>query len=1048
MSQLRRWGSAEKRLSFISVLLFSLIFAQPAQSADGVMDLSVFNKNDPTVKMTINPACVSFSNIETRSTNSFLYKAISSVGDFIYEFDTILTSADTFAGELPVWGVTNSPALTYNNWTDGFVMSWYKSGTTVNLKLQKLNLLSSVISPNLNLNQRYYLRVKRVGTTLSAEIYSNAARSVRVATLTRTGVSAGSFNYQYALSTENGTTANRKATGDACNFKLTAPAADTQAPTAPGAVNFSNAAETSLKLNWSASTDNVGVVDYRIDVATDNQFSNILTAYANKSVGNVLSFSVTGLNAGKTYYARVRAVDAAGNISTSSSVSGQTSDTAKPSTPANVTIDNVSYDQFKLNWNASTDNATVTGYRIDVATNLTFSSTTMVPGFENRDVGNNLSAVIFGLNPLIKYYARVRAYDAAGNVSFNSSSVNATTIAMPTSEDNRLYVKKILYNAIGQKTKIEYGNGVITTNTYDSLNMRLNRIYTVNAQNEVLQDLSYTYDSLGNILNINDAVYSATQSFKYDALNRLIEANGSRYGLKQYQYDPIGNIVQKDGKIYSYAEAGAGIHAVTSLSDGTTMTYDANGNMASKQKGSNLMLFIYDAENRLIEVKKNGVTTAKYEYDGDGGRVKKIVGSTVTKYVGALYEETNGVKTRHVFVGDLKIASVTNLRPMYFHGDHLGGANVVTDKDGIKKEVTEYEPYGGFSRRDRYGAGAEVASFYFTGQRFDEESGLYYYNARYYMPEIGRFITADKIIPSATDAQSYNRYSYTRNNPVNFIDPSGHFFHFLIDFILMAVASYGIDKTIQGAATGDWSGFSGPKLKNFAIENLSIGILSFGSPIAATSSFVTNRVFETRPGKEVQRWVGKEIFDDAFGMSPRTAHIAANVSLQVAGSLTIEKILANDMGSPVKTKNNLSDDEIAQVSKGEYAADENIFGPSLKSKNARFDEIKGLYRNNQILGSFQKRTLDVPLLKQLGAQHSSVNMSKISSNLKINSWEYATFGVCHQATNATLLNGNVSSTILNIDPSWDMFVTTAVYGNYGGQLGYRIYTGVNSYNKE
>ena len=87
-------------------------------------------------------------------------------------------------------------------------------------------------------------------------------------------------------------------------------------------------------------------------------------------------------------------------------------------------------------------------------------------------------------------------------------------------------------------------------------------------------------------------------------------------------YDEIGNIIQKDGLTYSYNPSRP--HAVIALSDGTTFDYDDNGNMVKETKGAAIKDYLYDTANRLTEVKKNAARVAQYEYDGDGGRVKKI----------------------------------------------------------------------------------------------------------------------------------------------------------------------------------------------------------------------------------------------------------------------------------------------------------------------------------------------------------------------------------------------------------------------------------------
>ncbi len=109
----------------------------------------------------------------------------------------------------------------------------------------------------------------------------------------------------------------------------------------------------------------------------------------------------------------------------------------------------------------------------------------------------------------------------------------------------------------------------------------------------------------------------------------------------------------------------------------------------------------------------------------------------------------------------------------YYHGDHLGSSSVLTDRQGNVVKHYEYYAFG----KDRFND-ASLCSFdisnRYTGQVLDEETGLYYYNARYYDPEIGRFVQADSIVPSAGDPQTLNRYSYVRNNPLMYTDPSGH----------------------------------------------------------------------------------------------------------------------------------------------------------------------------------------------------------------------------------------------------------------------------------
>ncbi len=419
------------------------------------------------------------------------------------------------------------------------------------------------------------------------------------------------------------------------------------------------------------------------------------------------------------------------------------------------------------------------------------------------------------------WVGEIRRYPQGGSTTYDVLSTVTETV---NGKDlgSGVYVVDVRYSAAGQILEIELGNNTRTIYTYDPNSLRLTQLVTKNAQNQSIQDFSYSYDSVGNIRAISDAVNTATQSFQYDALNRLIYAQGS-YGAKFYQYDQIGNIIQKDNLTFTYGQNGAGPHAVTSLSNGTTFQYDANGNMKKKTDANGAVWdYLYDTENRLTEVKKNSATQAKFYYDGDGGRVKRVnydnnsiavddnVGlfdvskfsyaknltinsipatvTTTTRYVGSLYEVSGSAPTRYIYFGDTRVAQVQSGQVVYYHGDHLGGTNIVTNNSGVVKELCEYLPFGGFARHEKYGNSAETAHFYFTGKQLDEKTGLYYYGARYYDPIIGRFVTPDTVVPSSANPQALNRYSYVYNCPLNYTDPSGNFPWLVIGAIIGAIS--------------------------------------------------------------------------------------------------------------------------------------------------------------------------------------------------------------------------------------------------------------------
>ena len=270
-------------------------------------------------------------------------------------------------------------------------------------------------------------------------------------------------------------------------------------------------------------------------------------------------------------------------------------------------------------------------------------------------------------------------------------------------------------------------------------------------------------------------------------------------------------------------------HAVTHIG-GTTAGhqkywYDANGNATRRITDATYDL-IYDAENRLTQLKKNGAVSGTYVYDGDGVRVKETAGGVTRVFIGAYFEWTGSTTSmkRYYYAGGTRVAMRTGSSTLYYLlSDHLGSQALTLDSASARLNTNtelRYMPYG----VARYTAGTTPTTFNFTGQRKDTGSGLLFYNARWYDPVVGRFLQADTFVqnnetpptpahaltvsyanpgilnrlneqnrslprtdsrgaPAPTDPQFLNRYNYVRNNPLTRIDPGGNLAWFVAPLV-------------------------------------------------------------------------------------------------------------------------------------------------------------------------------------------------------------------------------------------------------------------------
>jgi RHS repeat-associated protein len=210
------------------------------------------------------------------------------------------------------------------------------------------------------------------------------------------------------------------------------------------------------------------------------------------------------------------------------------------------------------------------------------------------------------------------------------------------------------------------------------------------------------------------------------------------------QYDPSGNMISGDGKYYEYNDANQLLRVRT-------------GN----QYGAIISEYFYD---------HNGQRIKKVDYDTTGKK-------TTTYYIGNYYETqvadgqvantTYTTNTSYFLAGRERVAKKDATGTYFYHPDHLGGVNVVTDSKRAVVATTSYLPFGEVLQ-----GGAEKISY--TGKEKDKSTDMYYFDARYNDPNLRHFTQPDTVEPDLEDPQELNKYIYVGNNPITYVDPDGH----------------------------------------------------------------------------------------------------------------------------------------------------------------------------------------------------------------------------------------------------------------------------------
>jgi len=333
-----------------------------------------------------------------------------------------------------------------------------------------------------------------------------------------------------------------------------------------------------------------------------------------------------------------------------------------------------------------------------------------------------------------------------------------------------------VYNVNGLTTAINYGNGLNNYKTYDNRAQLTKNVYGISETHSNRKETSYSYSSAGNIQSVVDGFSSRTLAYNYDGVNRLITADiPATAGVSEqtFTYDNAGNRVTDIQGQYLYTK-----YDLDTSPSYNNYTWGSYQQLESKTNRLNSILtkYEYTSDRLLGSIKEGGITKATYTYDALGRRLKTVEGNTttITLYAGndIVYEVkkegTNPeIKTRYLVLAGKYLAKMVgdepNLRTYYYHTDHLGSIRAVSNSNGNIVGLYTYDPFGNVVQEISY---PDADRLRFTGKRLDS-TGLYYFNARYYDPALGRFISADPA------RQGLNWYVYCDNNPLMYVDPDG-----------------------------------------------------------------------------------------------------------------------------------------------------------------------------------------------------------------------------------------------------------------------------------
>ena len=389
-------------------------------------------------------------------------------------------------------------------------------------------------------------------------------------------------------------------------------------------------------------------------------------------------------------------------------------------------------------------------------------------------------------------------YDANGNMAamkeyrFGISAPEAVTEYFYNAEDklvkvtlNDTLLATYEYYADGLLKQQTNGARTVTTYGYDVFKNVISLI-TKTQDGTLLYQESTTYNGMQSVTSrtikgevTELAGVTGTATYTYDTLDRVVKEQGS-YGTISYTYDGMGNRLTKteNGVTTSYMyDLCNKLLSETTEGVETTYAYDVLGNVTAKTDSMGTTAYTYNALNQLIKVVNPNGTWQGNTYDVSGIRSMITENGITTEYMNyngmvlAGYERS-GERTEYYLYGNNILAEENGMeavRSYYLknsHGDVVG----ITDNSGSVNRAYAYDSFGNLVAESNLAElGDTLSTFLYSGEQYDEISGLYYLRARHYDTAAGRFMQEDTYL-----GDGRNLYSYVHNNPLKYVDPSGH----------------------------------------------------------------------------------------------------------------------------------------------------------------------------------------------------------------------------------------------------------------------------------